>query len=171
MWLAGLGLKVERQNVPPATDRTELVLGDAAGALYKALLPSVRHRFGDVPMVIGRLEADAGALRERERALSQALAQAQPDRAPGGGAARRDAAIGELMAARDATRRRLETAVAALENIRLDLLRLQAGVGSPDDLTADLEKAREINEAVNAEIEGRKAVDEVTFHEQSPGSR
>jgi serine/threonine-protein kinase len=161
MWLAGLGLKVERQNVPPATERTELVLGDAAGVLFKALLPSVRQRFGDVPLVIGRLEADAGALRQREQALSQALAQAQPDRAPGAGAARRDAAIGELMAARDATRRRLEAAVAALENIRLDLLRLQAGVGSPDDLTADIEKAREINEAVNAELAGRREVERI----------
>jgi hypothetical protein len=46
-----------------------------------------------------------------------------------------------------------------LEGIRLDLLRLHAGVGSPDDLTTNLERARAISEAVNAELAGREEVD------------
>jgi serine/threonine-protein kinase len=53
---------------------------------------------------------------------------------------------------------RLATAVAALESLRLDMLRLEAGVGTADDLTADLERARAISEAVNAEV---RAVNEV----------
>jgi len=168
-WLfrvAGIGVKVGMQNAPPANQRTELVLGGAAGALFGALPSGVRKRFADVPAAIKRLEGDAAALRGRERVLSEALAQASPGRALPAGADRRQTAHAELEGARATVRDHLATAVAALENIRLDLLRLQAGVGSPDDLTADLEKAREINEAVSAELEGRRAADEIVKRER-----
>ena len=72
-------------------------------------------------------------------------------------AGRREA-VGERETARDRARERLEETVAALENLRLDLLRLHAGVGSPDDLTAALEKAREMGDAIDAELAGRSAV-------------
>jgi serine/threonine-protein kinase len=168
-WLfrvAGIGVKVGMQNAPPANQRTELVLGGAAGALFGALPSGVRKRFADVPAAIKRLEGDAAALRGRERVLSEALAQASPGRALPAGADRRQTAHAELEGARATVRDHLATAVAALENIRLDLLRLQAGVGSPDDLTADLEKAREISEAVSAELEGRRAADEIVKRER-----
>jgi hypothetical protein len=48
---------------------------------------------------------------------------------------------------------RLAAAIAALENLRLELLRLRAGVGQPDDLTASIEEARGVGEAVNLELE------------------
>lgn len=48
---------------------------------------------------------------------------------------------------------RLATAVAALENLRLGLLRLRAGAGSIDDLTADLEAAEGIVRRIDAELE------------------
>jgi eukaryotic-like serine/threonine-protein kinase len=159
--IAGLGVKVGQQNLPPATERTELVLGDAAGALFDALPSEVRKRFTDVPAAIKRLEDDASVLRAREQVLSNAIARAEPDRAASVGIERRGAAVAELAQARDATKERLATAVAALENIRLDLLKLQAGVGSMDDLTADLESAREINEAVKAELAARAEVERV----------
>lgn len=68
--------------------------------------------------------------------------------------------VDELHAARERARDRLESAVAALENMRLDLLRLQAGIGTPDQLTEDLEKAQEVSAAVDAELEGRVEVSE-----------
>jgi len=49
--------------------------------------------------------------------------------------------------------------VGALENLRLDLLRLRAGVGSPDDLTASIEEARSVGEAVDVELAARQEVD------------
>lgn len=61
--------------------------------------------------------------------------------------------------ARRAARERLATVVAALESIRLDLLRLHAGVGSPDDLTADLERAREIGSTVDRELDAQRDVE------------
>jgi predicted Ser/Thr protein kinase len=52
---------------------------------------------------------------------------------------------------------RLATAVAALESLRLDLLRIHAGVGSVDELTRDLDAAREVGERVDAQIEAQRA--------------
>jgi hypothetical protein len=49
---------------------------------------------------------------------------------------------------------RLATAVAILETLRLDLLRLHAGAGSLDELTRDLEAARQVGEEVDAHVQG-----------------
>jgi hypothetical protein len=49
----------------------------------------------------------------------------------------------------------LEDTVGALERVRLSLLALQAGEDAARDLTRDLEKAREIGERVDAELDGR----------------
>jgi len=156
--LMGTGLHVPQQNLPPATERTELLLGGAAEALYRALPSDVRKRFPGVPDAVDALQRDAGKLRERVERLSQARADAAPVHAPGAVADKRAAAITELSDARDAARDRLAAAVAALENIRLDLLRLRAGVGSTDDLTADLEAVQQLSEEIDAELAGRREV-------------
>lgn len=46
-------------------------------------------------------------------------------------------------------------AVAALETIRLDLLRLHGGVGSVETITPDLAVAREVGEEVERLLEGK----------------
>lgn len=48
---------------------------------------------------------------------------------------------------------------ASLENIRLDLLRLKAGVGSVDEISADLTAARRIEDEVDAALQGRREVE------------
>jgi serine/threonine-protein kinase len=48
---------------------------------------------------------------------------------------------------------RLETAVTALENLRLDLLKLHAGRASVDELTADIDRARDLSRRVDAVAE------------------
>jgi serine/threonine-protein kinase len=53
------------------------------------------------------------------------------------------------------------TAVAALETLRLDLLRLHAGVGTLDDLTRNLETVKRVGEEIDAELAGRREVREV----------
>ena len=50
---------------------------------------------------------------------------------------------------------RLSATITALENLRLDLLRLHAGQAVPDELTADLERARELGRRVDALAEVR----------------
>jgi serine/threonine-protein kinase len=67
----------------------------------------------------------------------------------------------------EALRRRGETGpqltdtIAALENVRLGLLKLQAGLGTVEDLTLHLERAREIGERIDAQLAGRAEVGEV----------
>jgi serine/threonine-protein kinase len=156
--LAGTGLKRPDRIAPSAGDRTEIVLASAADDLFRHLESTVRKRFTEVPHVIARLEAAAVALRKREHKLGDALARVALDAGTGHRHARTSAAR-EMEHGRDRVRQRLATAVAALEGIRLDLLRLHAGVGSPDDLTTNLERARAISEAVNAELAGREEVD------------
>ncbi len=51
--------------------------------------------------------------------------------------------------------------VAALENIRMALLRLQHGAGTIEDLTLHLERARQIGGAIDRELEARREVDEL----------
>jgi hypothetical protein len=67
----------------------------------------------------------------------------------------------EQLRRRGETGERLQTAVAALEGVRLGMLRLQLGAVTADDLTADLERAREIAEQISAELAGRREVKEL----------
>jgi hypothetical protein len=48
---------------------------------------------------------------------------------------------------------RLAAAVAALETIRLDLLRLHAAAGTPGDLTRDIEAAKRLSDEIGARVE------------------
>jgi serine/threonine-protein kinase len=64
----------------------------------------------------------------------------------------------EMLRARGETGERLAETVAALENLRLGLLRLRAGVGSMGDVTAVLERAREIGEYVDRRLEAEGEV-------------
>jgi hypothetical protein len=72
---------------------------------------------------------------------------------------RRDALERDLAAARDAAKQRLADAVTALETIRLDLLRLTAGAGSVEGLTADLAEARAVSEEVGRLLAARDEVE------------
>ncbi len=62
---------------------------------------------------------------------------------------------------------RLATAVAALETLRLDLLRLHAGNASLDELTLDLEAARRVGEDIDAEVAGVEKVREILEQEHT----
>ncbi len=156
--VAGIGIK-QPEAAAPANQLTEAFLASAADQIFDRLPKEIRRRFQEVPAVIERLEAVAKGLRKREESLSRAVAEAAPEAAPRSGlvAGRREV-VDDLETARNQARERLEEAVAALENLRLDLLRLHAGVGSPDNLTAALEKGREMGDAIDAELAGRSAV-------------
>ncbi len=64
----------------------------------------------------------------------------------------------EALRARGQTGERLAETVAALENLRLSLLKLRAGTGSVGDLTTWLERAREIGDYVDRRIEAERDV-------------
>jgi hypothetical protein len=56
---------------------------------------------------------------------------------------------------------RLRTAVEAMENLRLDLLKLRAGVGSATELTAAIEAAQRVGEGITYTLQGRVEATEV----------
>ena len=69
-----------------------------------------------------------------------------------------DAPTQELSDARDEAQQHLAESVTALEMLRLELLRFHEGGGTLDGLTAELDAAREITQAVDRLLAGRREV-------------
>jgi serine/threonine-protein kinase len=132
----------------------------SAEALYTSFPKAVRESLGDVPAVLRALEAHAHAARARIEELDATLAQAQ--HAPRGGSSdqRQEALVADLHTARVKAEARLADVVTALENVRLDLLRLHAGAGSTEGITQDLAAARVLGEDADRLLAGvREAED------------
>jgi serine/threonine protein kinase len=54
---------------------------------------------------------------------------------------------------------RLASTLAAMEHLRLDLLRLKVGAGSPNDLTSDLEAARQLGQRIDGLLDAFREVE------------
>ena len=158
--IAGIGLKAKPQVSSPVDEPTEILLGSAVDALFAALPRVQQRQVADVPSVIRRLQAHAQALRKRRDELDRAMTQATIGQRGLGAqvAEHRADAVTELEGAARLVAERLASVVAALENLRLDLMRLSAGQGSIDDLTVDLEAARGIGEAIDRLLKGQREV-------------
>jgi len=126
---------------------------------------SVVARYPDLRATLRTVEQTRAALRVREAEITRALADAGGARvhapAPdisrvtdGQGASengragehelrdRRDALLGEMRDALETTRSRRTRMTAALENVRIQLLRLGAGIGTPDDMRQEIATLR-----------------------------
>src|SRR5437899_11801115 len=100
-------------------------------------------------------------MRARLEDLQEALADAEQRVSPDPSiAARQNRIVADLSAERDLVQQRLKDAVAALETIRLNLLRLHAGTGSVRSLTTDLGLARELARDIDAHVEGLREVED-----------
>jgi hypothetical protein len=149
--LAALTVR-KKLMAPTVTARpTEVVLASAAAEIFDKLSPRDRAALSGVPELMHNLEAAAAALRGRVTALDHAMA-AVGDVA---GDPRRAATIEDMRAERERVGERLRSAVGALESLRLDLLRLQAGVGSTGDLTGAIDAGRAIGRDIDYTIAGR----------------
>jgi serine/threonine-protein kinase len=161
--LAGLKLSPSAIAAPATHRPTELALGMAVDALFEALPKPARQQLQDLPAVVRGLETDAMKMRQRVNELNDAVAKIEAgNRAgptPDGLSSRREAIDKDIRAARDVAKRRLADAVTALEGIRLNLLRLTAGAGSVDSLTADLAAAKEVSEGVGRLLEGHREIE------------
>ncbi len=147
-WLFKLcGLGIKRTALPTGlTHRpTELQIGFAAEGLYDDLPRPVRKQLGDVPSVLRGLESDAQRLRETLKALDEAQDTARVAGQP---------VAGDIAAARTDTEQRLADAVAALESVRLGLLRLSMGAGSVESLTVDLAAASAVGHEIEQLMDG-----------------
>ncbi|HJU88194.1 MAG TPA: serine/threonine-protein kinase [Gemmatimonadaceae bacterium] len=169
--------RVRRRAATPTTHRpTEVVIGMAAVDLFRALPKPMQKQLGDLPDLLEKLERDARHMRRRSEELGAQLdALSGPQSTPSSTlgdqtvlAERREHVAAELRVARDSASRRLASTVAALENIRLDLLRLQAGAGSLESLTVVIDAARRVGTAVDDAISSREETERLLAPEDSP---
>ena len=134
---------------------TEAALGVAAAELFAALPKAYREQLADLPATVEALEARAAEARAEIEMLDAAAPPAS-----------RDASLGSRQAAEVLGTRRASAAahlaksVAALEGIRLDLLRLHAGASDLAPLTTLIDAARVVAEDVNRLAAAQREVDD-----------
>jgi len=157
-WLFRIARTVlPKRAIPQAmTHRpTELAIAMAAEQLFAELPKATRRLLGDLPAVVHRLEGDAQRMRTRLEELQDVVVEV-PARS---GENPSDRVARQLREERDTVQKQLADAVAALENIRLGLLRLRSGGGSVQSLTTDLAAAGAVGEAVDLLLEGQREVE------------
>jgi serine/threonine-protein kinase len=156
-WIASIGLG-RLSGERPRTERAAPV-----ARLVELIPVEVSARFPELASLIDRLERDQASLRLRESEVGRALSEAgaEPPGAeasprskssalPGEASAitehvlldRRSALLAEMRAALDDVRARRTAIAAALENVRIQLLRLGAGVGRADDMREEVAALR-----------------------------
>jgi len=146
-WLAKrLGAPEQSRAVGGGVFRaTEAALGLAVSELFAALPSAFRENLEELPATVAALEATAAAARA-ELDVVAALA-------PSGSA---DAAL--LDRRRSAATTQLGASVAALEGIRLDLLRLHSGANDLAPLTTLIESARQAGDDIKRLAEAQREV-------------
>jgi len=150
--VSGMGLQKRIAEVRATHRPTELQIGLAVEALFEALPKEQRKLVGNVPATVSKLEVDAQQLRESINMLSEAEAAALPSNVE---------FPADLREMRETAERQLAEVVAALESIRLELLRLTAGIGSVEGLTTNLLAAGEIGDNVANVMMGMEEVEAV----------
>jgi len=153
--VSGVGLRKRVTEVRATHRPTELQIGLAAEALFQALPKDLRKQVGDVPAMLLKLEADASRLRESVTLLAEAESLGLPRNVP---------LPADLRETRERAERQLSDVVAALETIRLSLLRLTAGSGTVEGLTTNLIAAEEVGDNVARLMAGFEEVEVVLKH-------
>lgn len=168
------GWRLKRKSAPEHTLHrpTEVALGEAAEALYKALPSAQRKDLKHLPQEIQFLSTQAQEMRRKLEELDDLIATAAPDtlfgeRSSAGG----DGGAAELREAREVWAARLKETVTLLESLRVGLLKLHAGTAVPEQLTADLEAAQGLRERLALLVEGNSEVEELRGRVTPVGER
>jgi serine/threonine-protein kinase len=144
-WLARRLGAPERSQLAGASAfrATEAALGVAAAELFAALPKAFREQLAELPATVAALEARAAEARAEVDVVA-ALATS--------------GTVGAevLRARREAATARLAESVAALESIRLDLLRLHANASDLAPLTTLMDAARVIGEDLSRLAEAQR---------------
>ncbi len=165
-WLFRLsGFKLKRKALPSTalTARpTELAVGAAVLSLYEALPPSSREAIPDLPEVVRGLEDDAQRMRLLVDEYTASMRSLDDFRSAGMEghdlAKRRSQARQRIAPFRDEAKRRMQDAVAALETLRVDLLRLSAGTAELTSVTTRLGSARAVAADIQQLLEAQEEV-------------
>jgi serine/threonine-protein kinase len=165
------GTRLDRLPSGDASYRpTELAIGMAADRLFDELPAEVQVSFSELPSVVRALEQHAEQTRARIAELNDILHDIEHDGTLDRGGAlagssdvaeERDSLTDDVRVTRDEAEQRLTEVVGALETIRLQLLRMHAGVGSVESMTADLTSARALSSDIEHVVEAAKQVDEL----------
>jgi serine/threonine-protein kinase len=156
--VAGIGVNAPARPALGMPLLTEIALGRATDLLFRALPASSRRELAALPDVVRRLEVDAGMLRGVMADLDGQLTVFDRVADSLTSEVRRQMAD-EIRATRAQAAERLAATVAALENIRLDLLRLQMGSAGLESVTASLDAARRIGEQIGDSVMAQDAVE------------
>jgi predicted Ser/Thr protein kinase len=142
---------------PAASSRTEVAIGAAAEALFAGLPRDAQRALGDLPAVVRRIETWVVEARRRVDEADAALGSIAASPAQGLSRAQLAAVVADLRVAKEAASRRQGELITALETIRLDLLRLRAGTGSVESITAAIGAAERIGQAADRAIVAQEA--------------
>jgi serine/threonine-protein kinase len=154
-WLAKrLGAPEQSRGVGANAFRaTEAALGVAASELFAALPKAYREQLAELPAIVRALEAQAAGARAEADVLAAMVPSGSED--------------AEVLAARrQAATAHLGQSVAALERVRLDLLRLHAGASDLSPLTTLLDAARNLGEDISRLAEAQQEAEEAAGHDR-----
>lgn len=163
--VAGWGVK-NKGKASSLPQLTEVALGRATDALYNALPKALRKQLKSLPNTVRRLEVDAQKLRTQIDHLDESMVSLQGD----AGSDARDRLLADLRLTRERGSDRLSATVAALENIRLDLMRLQLGDGHIQSVTASLESAQQVAADLGAYVDAAREVEDLLGAGPSPAA-
>jgi serine/threonine-protein kinase len=134
---------------------TEVSVGAAALSLYESLPTETRRHLSDTPVVVRDLEQEAHRMRALMEQCDAALDEVGSRKgATAGGADHRE----RLHVLRARAQQRMQDAVAALETLRIDLLRLSAGTVELTSVTTRLGNARKLAVEVERMLDAQREV-------------
>ncbi len=167
-WLfafAGFGLGAKQLPSRVTTRPTEIAIGMAVSGLFQSLPKATRDEMADLPDVLESLETDARRLRSQVDEFDQLLALAG-DVASDQSLVREDSLAGQryraaarIRSARDEAQKRFSDTVAALENLRVDLLRMRAGTVNLESVTTNLGAARDLGRQIDRLLEAHREIE------------
>jgi serine/threonine-protein kinase len=152
------GTKTSRQVEGTLADApTELLLVRAVESAFGALPAADRETVGAVDAIARALAKEAGALRVVGLRLDAREADALGQR----DSIERASSLDAVRRERETVQGRLQTTMAALESLRLDVLQLGAD-HTDGELTKQLERVREVHRRMDAASDVRRLLREVT---------
>jgi serine/threonine-protein kinase len=164
------GIKLKRVAAAAGIHRpTEIVLGLAADRLYEELPKETRKTLRGLPETVKALEEDAQSLRRQIAEMEAVLAEIGDDDPTLPSAQERAQVRANVELTRGQAQQKLKEAVAALETIRLGLLRMHAGSGTVESLTMELEAARELSGDMEGLLEGHQEVERILRERRNTG--
>ncbi|MFL5619772.1 MAG: serine/threonine-protein kinase [Gemmatimonadaceae bacterium] len=167
-WLARrLGAPERSRAIGASAFRaTEAALGVAAAELFAALPSAYREQLPELPATVAALEARAAEARAELDEIAALASSGSGDTSAGSGQA-----ADVLEGRREAAAAHLAKSVAALEGIRLDLLRLHAGASDLAPLTTLIDAARGLGEDVSRLVEAQREVDDAVARRRLDADR